>query len=306
MAGIQLCAALPDTHSTHRQNEKVVKFVDSTVAWFYEICHDSSYHETLCTAWNAASLLRLIVGRALKTIEPTFSSLDESAPPYMDPLAVYLLTLSSKIQSRDYSFKMDALSDRFDRRELGRVERFVLETIEFRTIVASPHYFLHSNAFNLDLNEGELRRVERMLVECAKTSEICETCRSGSIVVACAVLSRASEEQTDVSQRMEVLVACACVDDEQFQRAISFEEVCFIVETFSTLLGAVRVDPKERFTPITIRHDRREARRARRFCDPVFSQQRYQDYYKQFPDESYISPKASTRGFKRINRVLSS
>jgi hypothetical protein len=299
-AGMQLCKALNAAFAESPRNhqQSTAEFVNSAVSWFYSICQDSSFNETLCTAWTASALLRIFAARSKgnlaldKHLEG--STWTKDLPLHRHPLLVCILTISAKFNSRDYSFNVDALSDILDAKLMRSLEMRVLSVLDWRLLLASPHYFLSAHSKEFGLTRQQTALVQELLVHCAETPDICERYFTGSMVVACTVAVITKDTVDDaVDESVKILTLCACVSELAFQRITILQEVCQMFTMNATeLKHKILRSGANTSTPITQAHQRRTVpiqNKRRRFCEP-FPSQRSQLSDTPFPEKSYLSP----------------
>lgn len=300
MAGYQICEALKALDSSYLDDWKLSTLVQASITWFYDICRDRSYYETTCTAWVASSWLRIFAsnsnGSFAENVREITESWKEKDEPFTHPLPVCILRMAAKMNSRDYNVKLDFFADRFYANEMIKLERVVINVLQWKLLVSSPHDFLHVHIRDFNLSESEFNQAENMLICCAKAPELCGGYSTGSLVLACIVILRTATREHDVlGEYIEMLASAASITDLLFQRITDLSDVQSILNDHSSKMRAYISSSRGELSPSTIGHSRQGTTLAkRRFCQPLPSMRETSEDTP-FPHTSYESPNPSTK-----------
>jgi hypothetical protein len=289
----ELCALLEEPCAKEGSlDSKQLKALDEAITFFYSFCNE--HREEDSTPWLAMCILRLFHARSSGDIwldslpEGTTWTVDR--PPFLHHLVVIILRTAIKMDKQYYGFQVDNLASEFCPDYLRSLETKVLETVDWRLFFTTPIDFLREHQRDFDVSDHEFKVVKLMLIYCAKSDELCRSCRSGSLVVAClSFLRRIGDDLVDGVER---ILLVASVTHQSFQKSVALDEIDhalqFILndpqtERFMVPPGARRVAR----SPSTVQVKRVKLRMKR---PPIQPAPDTEDENSHFPDSECITP----------------
>ena len=282
MVGYQLSTAFAAIEAKNSANESACKWVERAVINYYEVCKDPEWCETQCTAWLASAIARLFVAL---TDEPFWEDDQVSKDTGMA-----ILCIASKMNSRDTEIRMETLSDTHDHDIIRKQEALVLNTLQWKIVVKTPHYFLHHHKRDFGISSDGCNLVDDMLYRCAMNTDLCLQFKTGSLVVACLVLLKTKARIDGISASLHTITTMACVTDERLQKDVCFQEIGEALEILVKDRKIKELFRKRASTPLTVTECKRTEKRPRIRTRPGPDPMPPNDDAAKFPRQSYHTP----------------